>query len=50
METRLRAASLEDSCSHLGAPAPRHEVLDEIHRTGRRNGAQAVELRKYMGL
>lgn len=48
METRLRAASLEDSCAQLGTPPPCRALMDEIHQTGRVSDQQANSLRKYL--
>ena len=47
METRLRAASLEDSCRHMDTTPPSRELLDAIHSTGAVTAGQAQELREF---
>ena len=48
METRLRAASLEDSCCHLDTTPPSRALMDAIHSTGAVNASQAQELREFI--
>ena len=48
MEIRLRAASLEDSCSHMDTTPPSTELLDTIHSTGAVTTVQAHQLREFI--
>ena len=48
METRLRAASLEDSCAQVGASPPRADLMDDIHRTGTVTDQQAEALQEFI--
>ena len=49
METRLRAASLEDSCAQCGVSPPHADLMDEIHRTGAVTDQQAEALQEFIG-
>ena len=48
METRLRAASLEDSCWIMGATPPDATLMDRIHRTSRVNTDDAQAVRAFV--
>ena len=48
METRLRAASLEDSCTQYGVNPPSADLMDQIHQNGAVDGQQAMELQQFI--
>ena len=48
METRLRAASLEDSCRHMDTTPPTEALMDAIHRYGTVTDQQADQLREFI--
>ena len=47
MEVRMRAASLEESCSLMRVEDPGRDLLDRIHNTGAVDEEEAERLRNY---